>query len=211
MSGMTLYIGNKNLSSWSFRAWLALKAAGIQFQEVLIPLYQDNSKTNLLKISPSGFVPCLHHGHLKIHDSLAISEYIHELHPEAHLYPVNPKARAVMRSISAEMHSGFTNLRKNFPMNMRLKETRIPKAEVQKEINRIFEIWRQCKTMHGTKGPYLFSSWSLADIFFAPVVSRFLSYGITPAEFKDYMQAVSEHPHYQEWYKAGIKEELATC
>jgi glutathione S-transferase len=196
MNSFTLYIGNKKISSWSFRAWLALKTADISFNEMMIPLYEPNSKANILQVSPSGFVPCLHHGALKIPDSLAIAEYIHELHPEAALFPTNPKRRASARSICSEIHSGFMNLRKSFSMNMPHREMKTPSSEVQNDIKRIFEIWRHGKNTDGMNGPYLFGNWSIVDIFFAPIVSRFISYGINNPEFQDYMDAISHPPFY---------------
>ena len=206
MEKPTLYIGNKNLSSWSFRAWLALKSVGLAFEEVLIPLDHPDVKTNILKVSSSGFVPCLHHGSLKIHDSLAIAEYVHELCPQMSLIPSDSRARAVSRSICSEMHSGFLQLRREFPMNMKHRETKILSELVSQDIRRIFEIWNTTKSAYGTEGPFLFGNWNIADVFFAPVVSRFISYGIKKDNFQDYMTAVSNNEFYQEWYNSAVTE-----
>src|SRR5258708_23860259 len=119
MADYTIYIGNKNYSSWSFRAWLIIKRAGILFEEVLIPLYEPQSRTEILRHSPSGKVPALQHGAVTVWDSLAIGEYLAELLPAAKLWPEGREARAVARAISHEMHSGFLALRRHFPMNMR--------------------------------------------------------------------------------------------
>src|ERR1700722_12320127 len=119
MADFTIYLGNKNYSSWSLRAWLALKETGAAFDEVVIPLYQPGSRETLLKYSPSGRVPALHHGDAVIWDSLAICGYLGDLFPDAGLWPADPTAKAVARSISAEMHSSFEALRSTFPMNIR--------------------------------------------------------------------------------------------
>ncbi len=206
MKRLVLYIGNKNISSWSFRAWLALKSVGIAFEEVLVPLYQPDSKTNILKVSPSGLVPCLHHGSLKIHDSLAIAEYVHELSPQMSIIPSDSEIRAVSRSICSEMHSGFIHLRKEFPMNMKHREIKIPSDLASHDISRIYEIWETTKSAFKTEGPFLFGDWSIADVFFAPVVSRFISYGVQNNIFQNYLTAVSNNKFYQEWYKSAINE-----
>lgn len=206
MAQLTLYIGNKNFSSWSFRAWLALKSVGLTFKEVLIPLNSPDTKSSILKVSPSGFVPCLHHGSLKIHDSLAIAEYVHELCPEMSLIPSDSQARAVSRSVCSEMHSGFLNLRREFPMNMKHRETKIPSVPVSQDIKRIYEIWETTKSFFGRSGPFLFGDWSIADVFFSPVVSRFISYDVKDNNFKNYMMAVSNSKFYQEWYKGAVIE-----
>ena len=201
---MILYIGDKHLSSWSFRAWLALKSVNQPFDEVLVPLYRPETKTELLKISPSGNVPCLHHQDLKIHDSLAIAEYMNDLYPDAKLYPQDPLERALVRSICAEMHSGFSALRQELPMNMRINTKKSTSDAAKKDIQRILEIWRSARLNANRKGLYLFGDWGMADIFFAPVVSRFISYNVEVGDLKEYVASVFNHPLYQSWYQEAI-------
>jgi len=206
MSQLTLYIGNKNYSSWSFRAWLALKSIDLPFNEILIPLRRSDTKSNILKVSSSGFVPCLHHESIKIHDSLAISEYVSELCPKKNLFPADKHARAMARSICAEMHSSFSNLRNEMPMDMNHREQKIPSDATQNDINRILSIWKGIKEEFGESGDFLFGSWSIADIFFAPVVSRFISYGVNTQGFQNYIETVCQNDLYQEWYNAAKTE-----
>src|SRR5580700_4056335 len=130
MADLTIYVGNRNYASWSLRAWLALKATGAPFEEVVIPILVPGSKETLLKYSPSGKVPALHHGDIVVWDSLAICGYLADIFPAAGLWPDDPGAKAVARSISAEMHSGFQALRNQFPMNIR---SNVPGREVTSE------------------------------------------------------------------------------
>lgn len=198
---MNLYIGDKNFSSWSFRAWLALKSAGIDFNETIIPLRRPDSKEKILKISPSGYVPCLKNGSLRIHDSLAISEYAHELNSKSQLLPNNIEMKAIIRSLCSEMHSGFIHLRQEFPMDMKYRGTQHPTDNAKLEIARILTIWKTIKGTYGYSGKFLFGHWTLADVFFAPVVSRFISYNLDARDCQQYIDDVSETPLYQEWYQ----------
>jgi len=209
MADFTLYIGNRNYSSWSLRGWLMAKAAGIAFEEVLIRLRQPNTKAEVLRRSPSGRVPALVHGEVSIWESLAIGEYLAELFPDAGLWPKDRGARAVARSVSTEMHAGFSGLRNHFPMNVRSTfPNRASTPEVQADIDRITAIWHDCRGRFGGDGPYLFGSiFGNADAMYAPVVSRFRTYKVAlePAA-QAYCDAVWSWPPMQEWAAAAKNE-----
>ena len=210
MSDMTLIIGNKNYSSWSLRAWLAVCHAGFTPKEVLIPLDVPGYKAELLKHSPSGRVPCLIHGDLHVWDSLAIGEYVAELAPDAGLWPGDATARAVARAVSAEMHSGFQALRTHMPMNIR---SRFPeegrKPGVQEDIDRIKASWRMCRERFGADGPYLFGRFTIADAMYAPVVTRFRTFGVDLGEVeRAYADAIWDHPLMQGWIAAAENEPM---
>jgi glutathione S-transferase len=199
MSKPILYIGTKQFSSWSMRPWLCLKHAQIDFKEIIIPLRQETTKAQINAISPSGKVPCLNYNGLLIWDSLAIAEFINELNPQAELLPKNQEKRAIARAIASEMHSGFLDLRKEMPMDTKLKTTQQPSPEVQPNITRILEIWQQTQKKYADDGEFLLGKFSIADAFFAPVVSRFISYGIETGEMQKYLETISNLPIYQEW------------
>ena len=209
-SPLTLIIGNKNYSSWSLRAWLMLRQAGLEAEEILISLNEQGYKTELLKHSPSGRVPCLVHGDLKIWDSLAIGEYANELAPEARLWPEDRAARAVARAVSSEMHSGFSALRANMPMNIRSsfpKEGRKP--GVQEDIDRVKAIWRLCLSRHGGDGPFLFGHFTIADAMYAPVVSRFRTFDVDLGEQEQaYADAIWSMDAMKEWVEASEDEPM---
>jgi len=209
MADFTLYIGNKNYSSWSLRGWLMAKASRIAFKEVLIRLRQPNTKAEVLRHSPSGRVPALVHGGVSVWESMAIGEYLAELYPDANLWPQDRAARAIARSVSTEMHAGFSALRNHFPMNVRSSfPNRASTPEVQAEIDRITAIWHDCRTRFGKGGPFLFGSgFSNADAMYAPVVSRFRTYKVElEAEAQAYCDAVWSWPAMQEWAAAAKKE-----
>ena len=211
MAEVTLYIGNKNYSSWSLRGWLMLKESGLAFDEVLIPLDQSNTKTELLRLSPSGRVPALKHGELTVWDSLAIGEYLAEICPDKQLWPADPATRAVARSISAEMHSGFAPLRDHCPMNIRSSfPNRGVTPEVQSDINRITALWReQRRKLAPEAGPFLFGHFTVTDAMFAPVVSRFRTYRIDLDELcQAYADAVWALPSYKAWQEAAGHEPM---
>lgn len=202
----TLYIGNKAFSSWSLRGWLAVKASGVAFTEVMIPLRQEETQALLKRYSPSKKIPVLKHNDLLIPDTLAIGEYIAELFPEAGLWPKDRRQRALARSICAEIHSGVPTLRAECPMA--IKDS-IPNHTISEktetEITRIFDIWDTC--LKSQPGPFLFGEFSLADIFFAPIVSRFKTYNISiPPHLMSYADAVWNHPHMQEWVRDALQE-----
>jgi glutathione S-transferase len=172
-----LVIGNKNISSWSLRPWLAMRHAGIPFEEVKIELRRPDTKANIWRYSPSGRVPALLVGERVIWESLAILEYLAEVHPEARLWPAPQPARAQARAASAEMHAGFAALREHCPMDFvaRLPLSTLPDA-VALEVRRILELWRDCRRQHGGMGPFLFGAFSAADAMYAPVAARFRTY-----------------------------------
>ena len=208
MPDMTLIIGNRNYSSWSLRAWLAMRMAGLAFEEIVIPLDQPETGLRIREHSPAGRVPVLHHGDLTIWDSLAICEYAAELAPAALLWPEDWNARAMARSVSAEMHSGFAALRAALPMNMRADRPgiRIPE-DVQADIDRVCMIWRESRQAFGGNGRFLFGGFSIADAMYAPVVARFHTYRITGCgAVQDYIEAVRSLPAMQEWAAASAAE-----
>lgn len=206
-ANMTLVIGTKRFSSWSLRPWLAAKMAGVEFDEVLIALRQPETKAEILKHSPSGKVPCLIHGGLAVWDSLAICEYLAELHPT--LWPEGREARAVARSVSAEMHSGFPNLRNVCSMDIgALTPLAEVPPEVQAEVDRIQALWTDCRARFGTKagGPFLFGRFSIADAMYAPVVSRFTTFAIKMDSVSQaYCDAIWSLPAMQEWKQAAVE------
>jgi len=206
MSDLTLVIGNKNYSSWSLRPWILMKHLGLPFDEKLVRLYTPESKDELLKHGPSGRVPILHHGDITVWDSLAICEYVAEISGKG--WPKSPAARAVARSVSAEMHSGFTNLRMEWPMNARARNRRTPMTPgLEADIDRIEEIWLDCRRRFGSEGPWLFGEFSIADAMYAPVVLRFNTYGTQISEnARWYIATVIEDRFLQEWVLASKSE-----
>ncbi|MGF9694964.1 glutathione S-transferase family protein [Rhizobium sp. 0TCS1.26] len=206
MDGLVLYIANKNYSSWSFRPWIAMKAADIPFDEVLIPFDDNASNPRFREFSPTGKVPVLQHGSLHVWESLAIIEYVAELYPEAGIWPLDPADRAMARSISMEMLSGFRALRGACPMNMRRQKGKIELADgVLTDVARITEIWKTMRMRSG--GPFLFGAFSAADAMFAPVVNRLDVYDFDlDAETIDYIQAVQAHPAWVAWRDASLAE-----
>jgi glutathione S-transferase len=208
MSDLTLVIGNKNYSSWSLRPWFYLKHFGFAFEEVRISLYSQDYKEKILRFSPSGKVPFLKDGDLGIWDSLAIMEYLSDAYPDKQGWPGHPRARAIARSISAEMHSGFFTLREQLPMNIRkVFKGFVPTDKAVPEINRVKQIWTGCRKEFGAGGPWLFGTFSIADCMYAPVAMRFLSYGVTLGTTEtDYLHAVKNHPAIVEWTAAAKAE-----
>ena len=210
MADFTIYIANRNYSSWSLRAWLALKHTGAAFDEVLIPLREATTRPTLLRHSPSGRVPALHHGDLVVWESLAIGEYLAETFPTARLWPEDPKARAVARAASAEMHAGFAALRSHLPVNMRSSfPNRGVTPEAQADINRVMALWRDCRKRFGGNGEFLFDHFTVADAMYAPVVSRFRTYKIElEEEAQRYADALWALPALQEWLAAARNEPM---
>jgi glutathione S-transferase len=208
MADFTLVIGNQNYSSWSLRPWLVMKHLGADFDEVVIPLYRPESKEKILAWSPSGKVPALVHHGLVVWESLAICEYLAELFPDAHLWPSDREARAFARSISAEMHAGFRELRQNMPMDIRASHPgRSVEPHVRADIDRITAIWRECRSRHGSDGPFLFGNFTIADAMYAPVVSRFETYGVkVDSVGEEYCREIWAIPAMQEWRSAARSE-----
>jgi glutathione S-transferase len=206
---LTLIIGNKNYSSWSLRPWLALKQSGHPFVEIHIPLDTPTSKQQILHYSPSGRVPALQHGSFLIWESLAICEYVAELFPTAQLWPADPQARAYARAVSAEMHAGFSQLRRHLPMDCRSSYPGkgIDGPGVQADIERMQAIWRQCRQHYGSGGDLLFGHFTIADAMFAPVVTRFTTYGVKlEAVATAYVEAIWALPTMQDWLTAARAE-----
>jgi glutathione S-transferase len=185
-SNYTLVIGDKNFSSWSLRPWIALKYFGIPFAEERVRLRQPESKAEILRHSPSGKVPALKDGNRVIWDSLAILEHLAEKHPEKSFWPKDDNARAEARSVSAEMHSGFATLRNEMSMELLASLPSPPIGEaLEADIRRVVAIWRDCRRTYDTSGPFLFGALSNADAMFAPVATRFRTFGVDLARFGD--------------------------
>jgi glutathione S-transferase len=206
VSTPTLVIGNKNYSSWSLRAWLAMKQLEIAFRELRVPLYGPGYKEQLLRYNPAGKVPCLLEGATRVWDSLAILEYLAETHRT--LWPAAPAARALARSISAEMHSGFPHLREHMCMNVRKRfpgKGRNP--ETLADIARVVAIWSECRARFNGGGPFLFGGFTAADAMYAPVVLRFRTYEVDlPAACRAYADAMIALPSMREWIDAAERE-----
>ncbi|SAI37788.1 glutathione S-transferase [Bordetella ansorpii] len=203
----TLIIANKNYSSWSLRAWLALRAGGIAFKEQKVGLFTGEFARALEKVSPAGLVPVLLDGDFAVWDSLAICEYAAERHPQAQLWPAEPRARARARSLAAQMHSGFTHLRNVLPMNVEAHLAGIDISEAQQDISRIQAIWQDTRAEFGSGGPFLFGRFGIVDAFYAPVVSRFVTYGVPAVgSVREYMDAVLALPAMQEWTREARAE-----
>jgi len=204
---LDLYIGNKNYSSWSLRPWLLLKHLNIPFTEHMVSVTGGDYNPKLLSISKNAKVPCLYVDGFQIWESIAIAEYLAEQHPQ--LWPADAKARARARSISAEMHSGFGNLRKAMPFNLKFKfKGKQADEATQRDIDRIIEIWTEARTQFATSnGPYLFGDLTVADGMYAPIVCRFETYNVPlPPVAAEYRDAMLAHPAMKEWYEAGLKE-----
>lgn len=206
MSALKLYVGNKNYSSWSMRPWLALKAAGVDFEDQLIQFDFPAGNPAIKAISPAGTVPILEHEGLRIGESLAIVEYVAELFPDKRLWPDDRRQRALARSYCSEMATGFRALRNAAPMNLRYPKKKLAVGDdVKANIRRIEQIWH--KSIEDSGGPFLFGEFTAADAFFAPVVARFDSYLLAdhPVTLA-YMQAVQTHPAVQVWAADAAKE-----
>jgi glutathione S-transferase len=207
MSATTLTISSKNYSSWSLRGWLMMKMAGIPFREVLVATDTADARAELLLLSPSILVPCLRHNGVKVWDTLAIGEYLNEIAPKANLLPSDLVHRAHCRAICGEMHSGFSALRSSLPMNLKaqMKGFKVW-SRAQLDIERIAVIWRECLETYG--GPWLFGAQpTLADAMYAPVVTRFKTYGISLDEnCERYCRHIMAMPHLQEWIAAAKVE-----
>ncbi len=207
MAQLHLIIGNKNYSSWSLRPWILMKRLGIEFHETLVPLDQAKFKDDIARYGPSGRVPVLLDGELAIWDSLAICEYVAEISGRG--WPSERPARAVARSVCAEMHSGFTNLRTQWPMNARARNRRTAVTPgLQADIERIDEIWNDCRRRFGRNGgPWLFGEYTIADAMYAPVVLRFNTYGAQLSETaRGYVATALEDAALQEWLLTSKSE-----
>ncbi len=209
MSRPVLVIGNKNYSSWSLRPWLALRAAGVDFDEEMIVLDQADTAERIAAHSGAGKVPVLYHGALRIWESLAICEYVAEQWPDARLWPEERQARATARAMSAEMHAAFPALREECWMHLRRKAPKELSAAARRDISRVCDLWRLARSRHAHEGPYLFGHFTIADCMYAPVVTRFVSYEVGVDDVcAAYRDAILEHPAMQDWYAAAATEAL---
>jgi glutathione S-transferase len=205
---LKLIIGNKNYSSWSLRPWIAMKVAGIAFDERVISLDDPQFKRIVMEISPAGKVPALADGDVRVWESLAILEYLAEKFPDAKLWPDDPKARGHARVIAAEMHAGFVALRRESPMNFwRPVKQRELGPEAVANVRRIDAMWTDCRARFGAGGEFLFGAFGAADAMYAPIVSRFATYAVEvgPAS-RAYMAAMTGLAAWQEWKAAAVQE-----
>jgi len=203
----TLYLGNKNYSSWSLRGWLAMKQSGAPFTEVMVALSGESQPNPANReFSPTGRVPCLRDGANVVWDSLAIAEYLAERHPG--MWPSDPLARAWARSVCAEMHSGFSSLRNEMAMCIRERvDVRPWSPGLEHDVARVIEIWNEGRRRFGPGGSHLCGTFSVADAFYAPVAFRFRTYGVVPeGAAGDYLQTLLAHPFLREWEGAALKE-----
>ncbi len=207
---MELVIGDKVFSSWSLRPWLVLKRTGAPFQETIIPLYRNDHKPKVLAHSPSGLVPVLKVDGVVIWDSLAICEHLADRFPEAGLWPSDPLVRAVARSATAEMHSGFAALRNECGMDLAKRVVQPPSAAVSDNLRRLVALWTDLRTRYGEDGPFLFGGWSIPDAFFTPVATRIRSYGLDlaahgdPGEARKYVEALLGAPEFVAWERDAL-------
>jgi glutathione S-transferase len=207
MNTPLLVIGNYNYSSWSLRAWLALRKSGARFDVVRLPLDTPEFAAAIGRYSPTGRVPVLHHQGRVVWDSLAIAEYANEQFAGGALLPADSGQRARARSLMAEMHSGFAALRQTMPMNCRARRTVPASPAVSEDVARVDALWTECRHAAGTTGPWLFGRFSLADAFYAPVASRFHTYGVPlSAAAAEYRDTVLGDPDMAEWLRAGREE-----
>lgn len=206
-TGLKLIIGNKNYSSWSMRPWVVMTAFGIPFEEVRIALGRPDTFSRIAQYCASGRVPVLVAGETTIWDSLAICEYLAEQFPDKEMWPHDVAARAIARSICAEMHSGFSGLRSAMWMNIRASfPTKGRTPEAQADIARICEIWEDCLLRSGPH-QFLFGGFSIADAYFAPVVMRFRTYGVwLPPALQAYVDRVAAHPAVAQWMREAVEE-----
>jgi glutathione S-transferase len=203
-----LILGNKAYSSWSMRPWIAMKAMGLQFRETVLPLFEPGTTEAIRQYSPVGKVPVLVHGGITVWESLAILEYLAEAFYDKPWWPTDPHARAVARAVASEMHAGFQPLRQHMSMNVR--KTFVPApipAEVQDNIARIQNMWNDCRAKFGAGGPFLFGAFSNADAMYAPVVTRFKTYGVAlTGAAKTYAETMLDFAPMRQWYAEAAQE-----
>ncbi|MDE1885398.1 MAG: glutathione S-transferase family protein [Xanthomonadaceae bacterium] len=206
-----LVIGSKNYSSWSLRPWLLLRQFGVAFEEILLPLDVPEFYARIRDFSPTGRVPVLHDGEVRVWDSRAIAEYANERWLGGRGWPAAAAARALARSISAEMHSGFAALRSELPMNCRKRVQNHPaSAEARADIARAKAIWRDARARYGTDGPFLLGAFGIADAMYAPVVLRFVSYDVElDSAERAYADTILALPAMQDWLASTVNEPIA--
>ena len=208
MANLTLIIGNKNYSSWSLRPWVFLKHHNIPFTEKRVALFTDTTNQELSQYNSDLKVPVIKDNNILVWDSLSILEYVSETCLDNRGWPTDSHARAMARSISCEMHSSFSNVRNELPMNCRKKFQGIKLSSAAlREIDRIKDLWRQCRTQFGSNGEWLFGDYSIADAMYAPIALRFHGYSIPIANHEEaYVQSVLNQPCINEWIEAGKTE-----
>jgi glutathione S-transferase len=206
---MHLIIGNKLYSSWSMRPWLLMKVAGLAFTETVIPLSQPDTRKNILAHSPSGKVPLLIDGRVRVWESLAIAEYLADKFPAAAIWPSDPAVRAHARAAASEMHAGFQALRQACPMNLgrRFKPRTDWSVDVRDAVARIEELWAEARSQFGAGGPFLYGAFSAADAMYAPIVTRLDTYQIEVSPpTQAYMSAILHLPAFVDWRLSALKE-----
>jgi glutathione S-transferase len=208
VSAFTLVIANRKYSSWSLRPWLVMKRLGLDFEEIVIPLYRPDTQEKIAAHTGSGKLPVLEHDGVVVWESLAICEYLAELFPKAGLWPAEKAARALARAVSHEMHAGFQALRSNMPCNFLGSSPGKGRGPgVDDDVRRIVGIWQDCRERFGGSGPFLFGAFTVADAMYAPVVSRFRTYGVAlPAAAQVYADAVWALPEMAAWLEAARAE-----
>lgn len=208
MEKLLFVTGNKTYSPWSMSSWLALRHAGAVFEEVVVPLFVPGYKQKLLEYSAAGKVPALRAGNQAIWDSFAICEYLAERFPRAGLWPQDIAVRAEARSVSAEVHSGFSVIRHAYPFNCRATGRHVPRTvELDGEIARVQSMWDGCRSRYGMDGPWLFGRFSIADCMCIPLALRFPTYGVALADSAaDYLSTAQQHPTVREWLAAAQRE-----
>lgn len=206
---LRLVLGSKSRSSWSLRPWLFLRHHEVPFEEIVLPLGQPDSRARILEHSPSGKVPCLLQGPLKVWESLAICEYAAETLALPLAWPLDPAARALARAMAAEMHAGFADLRRELPFDALRKPTpSTPGDQAMADIARVLALWREARSRHGQGGPWLFGRFGIADAMFAPVALRFHAYAVAlEGPEREYVYNVLMHPAVQEWLDAAAAEQ----
>ncbi|MEI6986568.1 MAG: glutathione S-transferase family protein [Rhodospirillaceae bacterium] len=208
MMSATLVIGNRSYSSWSLRPWLALRHAAVSFCEVVIPLRQPGTKAAILAYSASGKVPVFSYDGVTVWESLAICEVVAERHPEARLWPIDAATRSLARAVAAEMHGGFPEIRKAFPMDLKRRpEVRQVPVEAWSELERLTGLWRSLRERQPAGGPFLFGHFTIADAMYAPVCTRLDTYGLPLDNVcRDYVSAVLALPAMVEWRATALNE-----
>jgi glutathione S-transferase len=210
---MQIVIGDKNLSSWSLRPWLALKRTGAPFEEILVRLNREDTTQAILEHSPTAMVPALKtDAGETLWDTLAISEWLAERYPEARLWPADPTARAMARSAAAEMHSGFASLRGECPMNLKLRIVSDVSPPTRANLRRLAELFTLLRTRFADRGPFLVGDWSIADAFYTPVATRIRSYGLKLSDYGDtgpadrYVETLLQQPDFLDWERAALAD-----
>lgn len=208
MGAAVLVIGNRNYSSWSLRGWLALRKSGADFEVLRLPLDTPEFRGEIERWSPSRRVPVLHHAGQIVWDSLAIAEYANEAFAAGALWPEDAGARAHARAAGCEMHAGFAALRVQMPMNCRARGRRVAgDAALARDIARVCALWRECRTQFGAAGPWLYGRWSIADAMYAPVASRFQTYGVAPQGLEaEYLAAALADADLRAWMAEAAAE-----